>query len=110
MAEPTISEVFGASSNGGTEGLNISQTIGDEFGVPDTGVLTAEGWLVTILLKARQVLTEENRNLDVNNRQVTIVDSGQDLFNQNGVNYRRQAFTVLLYKPEPLDAINPTDY
>lgn len=110
MTEPTITEVFGINANVSAGGLNISKDMYTELGVPDHQTLTPEGLFVGLVLKARENLTEENRNNDTQNRQVTVVDSGQDLVNQNGVNFRRQAFTVLLYKPEPLSNVNPSDY
>lgn len=110
MAEPTITEVFGINSNLTSGGLNVSEAMFEEFGIQDPSTLNPEGCFVALILRAKQVLTEENRNLDTVNRQVTIVDSGQDLINQNGTNYRRQAYTILLYKPEALPVVNPADY
>lgn len=117
MPEPTFTEVFGSGSqilNQGattpTRGLFIPESALIPKGLATLQNARAESVLVALLLTAQDNLSEIARSTDVVNRNVTIVYQGQDLVNQGSVNYRRDAFSLLLYRTTSLATINPTDY
>jgi hypothetical protein len=117
MAEPLFSDVFGVGAsilNAGThtpsKGLFIPEAAFSNVGLPNFTTATAEQILVAIMLIAKNSLTEQNRATDLTNRSVTVTYSGQDLVDQSPSFFRRDIFSVLLYKTTTLATVNPTDY
>lgn len=117
MAEPLISDVFGvgasilnASTSTPAKGLFIPESAFSNVGLSNFTGATAEQILVAIMLVAKNNLTEQNRATDTTARAVTVTYSGQDLVSQSPLNFRRDIFSVLLYKTTTLATISPTDY
>lgn len=110
MSESTVQQVFGANATLSTTVLSIQLSDLVAVGFDPAAFFTAEGLLVAVLLKAALVLTEASRTGDYANRNVTIYSGGTDLPVQGGSIYRRDAYSVLLYKPETILPVNPNDY
>lgn len=110
MPEPTYGAVFGSGALQDADKITIFKPQLQVVGFIPAAVNTAESILVALMLLAQQELTEEKRALDPANRNVTIFYSGQDLITQANTNYRRDAFSLLLYKPQSLAPVVPADY
>lgn len=110
MAEPTLPEVFGANATQTATTITIDKANLGIVGFNPAASNSAESIFVALVLMAQRVLTEENRAGDAINRGVTVFYSGQDLINQGSQNYRRDAYSVLLYKQQSLSPVVPGDY
>jgi hypothetical protein len=110
MAEPTLQQVFGAGATQTADTLTIPKSWLVSKGLTASANNTAESMLAALLMAASDNLTETARATDTVNRHLTILYSGQDLIEVSGVNYRRDAFSVLLYKQQPLATLDPDDY
>ena len=110
MAEPTLEEIFGPGAVQTGDTLTIPKSRLVAKGLTASATNKAEALLVALIMAASDNLTETNRSTDALNRHVTILYSGQDLVEVNGVNYRRDAFSLLLYKQQPLSTLDPDDY
>lgn len=111
MAEPTLSEVFGSGASQDLNNLTISKTDLVGKGLTAAASNRAEALLVAVILKSADVLTETARASDLVNRNVTVAYIGQDLIDQGGGNiFRRDTFTVSLYKTTTFATVDPDDY
>lgn len=110
MAEPSLSDVFGGGASQTSTQLVISKNDLASVGLSPSGDNSAESMLVALILKAAQSLTDANRASDPSGRSVTVFYSGQDLITQASQSFRRDAFSMLLYKPETLAPVSPGDY
>lgn len=111
MAEPAVTEVFGAGAFDDASALTITKLDMSNIGLTNTTNNKAEGMLVAILLRASNVLTDANRLTDLVNRNVTINYSGQDLVDQGGGNvFLRDTYQISLYKPTTVAPIDPDNY
>jgi hypothetical protein len=110
MAEPTLEQVFGAGATQDANTLTIPKSWLATKGLTAAAANTAESMLVALVMAAADNLTETARATDTVNRHVTVLYSGQDLIEVSGVNYRRDAFSLLLYKQQPLATLDPDDY
>lgn len=113
MAEPTITEVFGASATQNTTSLTIQKAPMAEFGLTATGTNTAESLLGGIVAVAAKNCSEANRAGDRANRNLTISPAGFDVVEDpagSGQYYRRDIYTVILYKSEPNTPLSLNDY
>lgn len=111
MAEPTLAEVYGADTtqSGGT--LNVAKTAMSARGLTPAVDNTAESMLVAIILTAAQSLTEANRLLDLVNRNIAIIYTGQDLIDQGGGNvFLRDTYQISFYKSQAILSIDPDNY
>lgn len=111
MAEPTLTQVFGAGST--QDATVIAMSKADYAGLGLTAVAnnTAESLLVSIILSAAQTLTEANRLLDLVNRNIAITYTGQDLIDQGGGNvFLRDTYQISLYKSTAIVTVDPDNY
>jgi len=110
MPEPTLDEVFGPGATQTADSITIPKARLVTKGLTASANNRAEALLAALLMAASDSLTETARATDTVNRHLTILYSGQDLIEVSGINYRRDAFSVLLYKQQPLTTIDPDDY
>ena len=110
MAEPTLTEVFGAGATQSSTQLVIDKADLVAMGLTASAANTAESLLIALVKQWQINLTEQNRLVDLPARNVSVNYSGQDLVEQAGVNYRRSVWSILAYKNEPLETIDPDDY
>jgi len=110
MPEPTLADVFGTGAVQDANTVTIQKSALATKGLAPTAANTAESLLVALVMLGADKLTETARATDAVNRNVSILYSGQDLIEVSGINYRRDAFSLLLYKQQPLATLNPNDY
>lgn len=111
MAEPTLTEVFGAGALEDALAIVVTKAAMAERGLTPAAQNTAESMFVAMLLNARLQLTPDGRAADIANRNVTIEFSGQDLVDQGAGNvFLRDTFQVSLYRPTTIAAIDPDNY
>lgn len=110
MAEPTLQDVFGTGATQNSTSITIQKSDLAAAGLTAAATNTAESILVAVLKLATDKLTEVARSQDLATRHVTVNYNGQDLIDQGGSYYRRDAYSILLYKTTALQTINPNDY
>lgn len=111
MAEPTLQEVFGANATQSATDIVIKKADLASTGLVAAVDNKAEQLFVGMLLRSAATLTEASRQSDQSNRNVTVYYGGQDLTgNASTGTFRRDAYSVLLYKPRALDPVSPSDY
>ena len=113
MAEPTITQIFGAGATQTGSQVTISKTDLQAVGLTASATNTAESLLAAILFLAKSYLTQAN--FDANTDQnITILpgfnsivqrDDGSGTF----VEYRQNQFNVNLHKLDS-DSLDPDDY
>lgn len=109
MSEPTLSSVFGNGASQTSTTLTISKA--DLPGLTATANNTAESLLVALLLKAKEGLSQEN--FDQNIDQSIYISLGYPSFTFRGPNndsYRVDQITINLSKPDTSGTIDPDDY
>lgn len=107
MAEPTLTEVFGAGALQDANTITIAKA--DLTGLTATANNRAEALFVAILLKAQAFLNPTNQGTDPD-RSVTIEDSFPSIVSRGDNQYRQKTMTVSLQKLDDSAAINPNDY
>lgn len=110
MAEPTLTDIFGTGATQDLSTITIQKSALAAKGLTPSANNNAESLLVALLLIMKDALTETARATDIDNRQVTIFYQGQDLINQAAKDFRRDSFSIMLYKQTALAAIDPSDY
>jgi len=111
MAEPLLTEIFGANATQTATTLTITKADFVVNSLTPLAANTAESLLVAILLKCRIALTEEARLTNLPLRNVTAVYSGQDLIDQGGTNiFLRDTLQVSMYRLTTISAIDPDNY
>jgi hypothetical protein len=107
MAEPTLTEVFGA--NAAQTSTTITITKADLTGLTASANNTAESLFVAILLKAASYLTDTN--LQANSDQSISIESSFDsIVTRNNTSYRQKTYSVNLQKLDPTTEVDPDDY
>jgi hypothetical protein len=111
MAEPTLQEVFGSNATQTATTITINKSDLAIVGLTASATNTAESLITALTLMASRSLTETNRASDTANRNVTLSYNGQDLIDQGTAGYfRRDIYSLLLYKTTALQTVNPNDY
>lgn len=113
MAEPTITQIFGANATQTSTTITITKNDLVAVSLTPSATNTAEALLAAILLKARAYLTQSA--FDSNTDQSIVIAPGFDSIVQrddgtgNVIGYRQNQLNVNLHK---LDAgeIDPDDY
>ncbi len=113
MPEPTITETFGAGAAQTSSALTIQKAPMAEFGLTAIADNKAEGLIAGVVAVGAKNLTEANRATDRVNRNVTITPAGFDVVEDppgSGNYFRRDIYTVILYKTSPATPIDLDDY
>ena len=113
MAEPTITQVFGAGASQDATTITIIKSDLVSTGLTTSATNTAESLLAAILLKAKVTLTQTG--FDSNSDQSIVIEPGFDsiVTVDDGtvglINYRQSQLNINLHR---LDAggIDPDDY
>jgi hypothetical protein len=119
MAEPTITQIFGTGAtrlaNGAaapSAGLFIPDSVLVATGLTTPNTATAEGHLVSILIKAKEYLSQTN--FDSNVDQSIYIANGFTSFQTRGTNndnYRiDQPFVINLARLDDGTVIDPNNY
>lgn len=110
MAEPTISQVFGSGASIDGTALSIPAAFFTAQGVTISSSTRAETLVAALAKGWANVLTETDRASDLVNRNVTETYAGQDVISQAGNQYRRDVYSIVLYKTTTLATVDPNDY
>lgn len=112
MAEPTLTQIFGAAATQSATTLTIAKADLAALGLTATATNTAESLLVALLLKAREVLTplaaETNPDQSVTVAQAEF--NFQTLVIRNNATYRQSSYAINLQKLDAGNIIDPDDY
>lgn len=113
MAEPTITEVFGAGATQTSSSITILKSDLVAVGLTAGASNTAESLLTAILLIAKASLTQSS--FEANSDQSIVIEPGFDSIVQrdngsgNFASFRQNQFNVNLHKPDS-DVIDPDAY
>ena len=112
MAEPTLTQVFGAGATQTATTLSIAKADLAAVGSTASATNTAESLFVALLLLAKNVLTltAQETNAD---QSVTVTESDfnfQTLVTRNNQTYRQSTYAVNLQKLDTGNIIDPDDY
>lgn len=112
MAEPTLTQVFGAGATQTATTLSIAKADLAAVGLTASATNTAESLLVALFLLAKNslTLTAQENNPD---QSVTIAESDfnfQSLVTRNNQQFRQFTYSVNLQKLDTGATIDPDDY
>lgn len=112
MAEPTLTQVFGAGATQTATTLSIAKADLASLGLTASATNTAESLFVALLLQAKAALTPTTleTNLD---QSVSVAESDfnfQTLVTRNNQTYRQSTYAVNLQKLDTGSIIDPDDY
>lgn len=113
MAEPTITEVFGAGATQTGSSITIIKSDLAAVGLTSSATNTAESLLTAIFLIAKVTLTQAN--FEANRDQSIVIAPGFDSIIQRddgaggSTSLRQNQFNINLHKPDS-DVIDPDDY
>lgn len=111
MAEPTLAQIFGTGATQDANTLTIQKSALVAVGLTAGATNRAEALLTAILLLARNTLTENAFNNDIDFS--IYMQNGFSSFTTRGTNndaYRVDQITVNLAKPDTSATIDPDDY
>ncbi len=112
MAEPTLTQVFGASATQSSTVLTISKTDLAVLGLTASANNSAESLFVALLLQAKATLTPTNLETNAD-QSVSVAESDfnfQTLVTRNNQTYRQSTYSVNLQKIDNSSIIDPDDY
>ena len=112
MAEPTLTQVFGAGATQTTTTLSIAKADLAALGLTASADNKAESLLVALLLQAKTALTPTTleTNLD---QSISVAESDfnfQTLVTRNNRTYRQSTYTINLQKLDQGNTVDPDDY
>lgn len=109
MAEPTLTEIFGAGATQTATQLTVNKA--DLPGLTASATNTAESLLVGILLKAKEKLTTVSQDANIE-QNLTVEESSfsETLIQRNNQTYRQKTLSVNLQKLDTSAGIDPDDY
>ena len=110
MSEPTLSEVFGTGAAVDGSTLSIPAAFFTAQGLTISSATRAESLVAALAKGWTSSLTETARASDLVNRNVTNTYAGQDVISQSGTQYRRDVYSIVLYKTTTLATVDPNDY
>jgi hypothetical protein len=110
MAEPSLTQVFGAGATQDSTTLTIQKSALTAVGLTASANNTAESLMVAITLLAASYLNETNQTNDPD-IQVTIADSGfPQIVSRNSNQYRQITYNVNLQTVDTGFTIDPDNY
>lgn len=111
MAEPTLTQVFGANATQSASTLTISKTDLATVGLTASSSNTAESLIVALILLAGTYLKTTNQTSINTDIQVTIDDSGfPQLVSRNSVQWRQITYNVNMQTLDTGFTIDPDNY
>lgn len=112
MAEPSLTQVFGAGATQTTTTLSIAKADLATLGLTASATNTAESLFVALLLQAKLALLPAN--LETNPDQSISVSEAdfnfQTLVTRNNQIYRQSTYSINLQKLDTGATIDPDDY
>ncbi|MEH2066986.1 MAG: hypothetical protein V7K47_02240 [Nostoc sp.] len=111
MAEPTLALVFGANASQTSTDIVIKKADLSSAGLTPSATNTAEALLLAINLKAKEGLTDANRDTNID-QSVAITDGySPSITTRNNAIYLRNTISIEVDKElTGADVIDPDDY
>ncbi|MBL1199898.1 MAG: hypothetical protein FWK04_12620 [Nostoc sp. GBBB01] len=111
MAEPTLTDVFGAGAEQDEDTLTIQKSSLAGVGLTPSANNTAEALFVAVTLQAQQALSEESRDENID-QSIAVTDGFQPTTTtRNNAIYLRNTISVEVDKLLPnATIIDPDDY
>lgn len=112
MAEPTLTQVFGAGAIQDATTLTIAKADLSAVGLTASATNTPESLFVALLLLAKNQLSTANQELNVE-QSITLSEQDfdfQTLVTRNNQTYRQSTYTVRLQRLDTTATIDPDDY
>jgi hypothetical protein len=110
MAEPTLTDVFGAGATQDATTLTISKAALASVGLTASTTNTAESLLLAIILKAEMTLTESNQANNSDQSLNILTATTPSYTTRNNSIYTRNSITIELDKAAGTLTIDPDDY
>lgn len=107
MAEPLLSDIFGANATQTATQLIIDKA---DLDLIPTANNTPESLLVGVVKKALPNLSEQARSADPTNRQISFIDAGDQIYSDGANNYQIRSIALQLFRDYAIADINPEDY
>ncbi|AFY54384.1 hypothetical protein Riv7116_1843 [Rivularia sp. PCC 7116] len=109
MAEPVLTEIFGANAIQDANSLTIDKNDLVAIGLTPSATNTAESLLAAIIAIAQQTLTAVRQDTHPE-QSVVIEDSLESLVTRGDQVYRQLTKTISFEKPDSQSAFDPDDY
>lgn len=112
MAEPTLTQIFGAGATQTATTLSIAKADLAAVGLTASATNTAESLFVSLLLLAKTTLTTAAQETNAN-QSITVAEADfnfQTLVVRNNQTYRQSTYSVNLQKLDTGSTIDPDDY
>ncbi|MCC5640548.1 hypothetical protein LC593_32910 [Nostoc sp. CHAB 5844] len=110
MAEPLLTDVFGAGATQNATTVTIAKADLAAVGLTASASNTAESLLVAILLKAETYLNDTNQANNIDQSVSLSTATTPSFTNRNNAVYIRDAITVEIDKPAGTLTIDPDNY
>lgn len=114
MAEPTLTEVFGANATQTSTQLIIAKSDLTAVGLTSASSNSAESLLTALVKLWASELTEENRDSNIDQSVAVVQDAVPSFVSRidgtNTITYIRDTFSVQLDKTYSASEIDPDDY
>ncbi|MGD1908428.1 MAG: hypothetical protein ACFB0C_20895 [Leptolyngbyaceae cyanobacterium] len=107
MAEPLLSEVFGTNASQTPTQLIIDK---GDLDLVASANNTAESLFVAVIKIALSNLTEASRSNDPENRNLAIIDAGDQIYSDSARNYKIRSLALQLFRDYNTEDINPGDF
>ena len=112
MAEPTLTQIFGAGATQTATTLSIAKADLAAVGLTTNATNTAESLFVALLLMAKNNLTPAAQETNPD-QSITVAQADfnfQTLVERNNQTYRQSTYSVNLQKLDTGNTIDPDDY
>lgn len=112
MAEPSLTQVFGAGATQTATTLSIAKADLAAVGLTASATNTAESLFVALLLLAKSSLTPTAQETN-GDQSITVAQADfnfQTLVERNNQTYRQSTYSVNLQKLDTGNTIDPDDY
>ncbi len=106
MAEPILTDVFGANATQDATGLTIAKT---DLNITPSATNTAESLFVASFLKVAETLNATAQGAD-SDIQVTIDKESASQITRNSQNFIRHVYIVKFDVPDQTETVNPNNF
>ena len=106
MAEPILTDVFGANATQDATNLTITKA---DLNITASATNTAEGLFVATFLKAAETLNATAQGAD-SDIQVTLDKESASPITRNSTNYIRHVYVVKFDVPDQTETVNPNNF
>lgn len=109
MAEPTLTQIFGANATQTATELILNKADFAAIGLTADAANTAESLFAAIVALGQQYLFEANRDLN-EDQSIYIEDGLPNLITRTDGTYRQQSKNIIFEKVDTQSTFDPDDY